>query len=371
MSGEPEPDDRWTLTVMKGLELTRARLVLVVTALIITAAVPDIAGLHPDFQLEIIHRGLLWGFAAVGLNLMVRNLELYSFGHAAFFGGGAYTVAVLATKYNVKHIVLLLVGAVLVVLVLGVAIGFLIRRYSALTFGLLSLAFGQVLFAFVKNQAYFNYTDGLPIRPGPGRPLIFGIAFPPDQYSVLLYYLTVVVLVVGLLVMWRIVNSPFGVALSAIGQNRTRARFIGINVERYVWVAFVISAVYGGVAGGLYAMVTQHVLPGSTLSFFRSGEILFIVVLGGYQTLTGPILGGVTLIALQDIGPGLTEFFNALTGLVLLAVVFLFPKGIVGTPRAMLESDRSFSAQVRDAAAKVHPRQLRDAVADVNERWDD
>jgi branched-chain amino acid transport system permease protein len=131
--------------------------------------------------------------------------------------------------------------------------------------------------------------------------------------------------------MWRLVNSPFGKALDAIGQDRTRARFIGIPVERYVWAAFVISGVYGGVAGALYAMLQLQIDPNGTLFFLRSGDILFMTILGGFQTLIGPLVGGIVLIFVQDVGQDFTTFFNAVTGFVLLLLVFGFPEGIVGT----------------------------------------
>jgi branched-chain amino acid transport system permease protein len=146
-----------------------------------------------------------------------------------------------------------------------------------------------------------------------------------------MYYLTVVVILASLVVMWRLVNSPFGAALDAIGQERTRARFIGIPVRRYVWVAFVVSGLYGGVAGALYGMVRQHVRPEPTLHFLSSGDILFMAILGGYETLVGPLVGGTLLVFLQDVGRDLTTYFDALTGVVLLLIVFGFPRGIVGS----------------------------------------
>lgn len=138
--------------------------------------------------------------------------------------------------------------------------------------------------------------------------------------------------------MWRIVNSPFGNALDAIGQNRTRAQFIGVPVRRYVWIAFVISGLCGGVAGGMYGLVHQHVRPEATLYFLRSGDILFMAILGGFNTLVGPLIGGVVLVFLQDFGQDVTQYFDALTGVVLVLLVFGLPRGIVGS----LKLDSSF-----------------------------
>jgi branched-chain amino acid transport system permease protein len=134
--------------------------------------------------------------------------------------------------------------------------------------------------------------------------------------------------------MYRITQSPFRNALDAIGQERTRARFIGLPVRRYVWAAFVISGIYGGVAGGLFAIVRQYVRPEGTLFFLRSGDILFMAILGGFRTLVGPLIGGVVLIFLQDVGQDITQYYEFLTGVVLLILVYGFPRGIVGSLRS-------------------------------------
>lgn len=296
-------------------------------------ALPDITRLSDSLQLSVFHQGVLFGIAAVGLNLLLRHTKLVSFGHAAFFGGGAYTTAVLATNFGVNEFLLLLVPAIAVATVLAAVIGALSLRHTGLYFSLLTLAFGMLLFSVVEgNDQFFGGTDGLPIRPDPaGRPLLFGAELGPEVYGILLYYLTLVVLIVALLGMWRLVNSPFGQALDAIGQNRTRARFIGVPVERYVWVAFVISGVYGGAAGAIYAILQLQIDPNGTLFFLRSGDILFMAILGGFQTLVGPVVGGIVLVFVQDVGQDFTRFFNFVTGFVLLLLVFGFPRGIVGT----------------------------------------
>ncbi|WP_458207201.1 branched-chain amino acid ABC transporter permease [Haladaptatus sp. NG-SE-30] len=317
---------------MRGLELTRRQAALALFGLVVLFAVPDLVKLTPSLQLSIIHQGIAFGLAAVGLNLLLRHTRLVSFGHAAFFGTGAYTTAILAAKFDVAPMAVLLVAAVLVATLMAAVIGFLSLRHTGLYFSLLTLAFGQLLYALVQGQSYLGSSDGLPVRPGDAQqPLIFGVQFEPDAYAVLLYYVTVVLVVVSLLVMYRLAQSPFGTALNAIGQDRTRARFIGIPVRRYVWIAFVISGTYGGLAGSIYAMVQQHVRPGPVLYFLRSGDILFMAILGGFQTLLGPLVGGIVLVFLQDVGRDLTNYFDALTGIVLLIIVFAFPRGIVGS----------------------------------------
>jgi branched-chain amino acid transport system permease protein len=229
-------------------------------------------------------------------------------------------------------------------------IGALSLRHTGLYFSLLTLAFGQLLYAIANGQSYPGSSDGLPVRPGEAnQALLFGVEFSADVYGVITYYLTVLVVVGSLLVMWRIINSPFGAALDAVGQNRTRARFIGIPVRRYILIAFVISGLYGGIAGGMYGLVQQHVRPEPTLFFLQSGDILFMAILGGFQTLVGPLVGGIVLVFLQDFGRDITSYFDALTGLVLLLLVYGFPKGVVGS----LRSGSSFRQKL--AALRENP----------------
>jgi branched-chain amino acid transport system permease protein len=325
-------DGETRVRVMKGLELSRKQAAFALVGLLLAFAVPDLARLTSSVQLSVVHQGLAFGLAAVGLNLLLRHTKLVSFGHAAFFGTGAYAAALLASKLNVSSMTVLVIGAILAAGLMAAIIGYLSLRHTGLYFSLLTLAFGQLLYALVQGQSYLGSSDGLPVRPGEAnQPLIFGTALDAEAYAVLLYYLTLVFAVVSLLVMYRLVQSPFGAALDAIGQDRTRAEFIGIPVRRYVWLAFVISGLYGGLAGAVYAMVQQHVRPGPVLYFLQSGDILFMAILGGFQTLLGPLVGGIVLVFLQDAGKDFTNYFDALTGVVLLIIVFAFPEGIVGS----------------------------------------
>lgn len=329
--GFVERDGERHVRVMKGLVLSKRQSLLALFGIALLLAIPDLAVLSPHLSFRILHKGLLFGFAAVGLNLLLRHTELVSFGHTAFFGAGAYTAAVMAAHLDVSSILLLLAGAVAGATLLAVLIGYLVSGHLDIYFALLTLAFNQVLFAIVLGTAFFNFNDGLSLRDSGARPELLGAAFSIEVYRVLVYYLSILLILAGLLLMWRIVRSPFGRALDAIGQNRTRARFIGIPVEQYVWIAFVISGLYGGVAGGLFALLELHVRPEPVLFVFVSGEILFMAILGGFQTLLGPLIGGVVLVYLLDLGRHYTELFNLLTGVVLLAVVFLLPQGILGS----------------------------------------
>jgi branched-chain amino acid transport system permease protein len=373
MSTDAGEDGRRRIRLMKGLHLTPVQIGLAVLALVALFVVPDIEGLSDNLSLDTIHEGLLWGLAAVGLNLLLRHTELVSFGHAAFFGAGAYGGAIAVNFFGIDLGLILLLFAVLLALVLSVFIGWLVAEYRDIYFALLTLAFGQVLFAVALGSEALGQDEGLVLRQGGGfaapPPTLFGIQLEPRPYRIILYYLTIVLLVISLLVMWRLINSPFGNALDAIGQNRTRARFIGIPVKRYVWAAFVISGLYGGIAGGLYGMLKLSVDPEATLEVFRSGEILFIAILGGFQTLLGPVLGGILLTWLDANGRFITDNFQLLTGAILIFVVFFLPRGILGSlpeiTAGIRERARNPSKLGDDASAlgTLFAKRLRDAAA--------
>jgi branched-chain amino acid transport system permease protein len=199
----------------------------------------------------------------------------------------------------------------------------------------------------VKGQRSLGGTDGISVRTGAEGvqildqfPTLLGIRLTGQQVpNTILLWVTAIIVIVSMLVMYRVVKSPFGRALDAIGQERTRARFLGLPVKRYVWAAFIMSGIYGGIAGGLYALYFRQVDPETTLQVFVSGDILYIAILGGFNTLTGPIIGGIVFETLANLadevaiaGPaGETQMGRAITGAVLLLIVFVFPDGIVGS----------------------------------------
>jgi len=313
-----------------GIELTRSRATVLAVALLVVVLLPFLVSPLTIVSYRSIFSGLTFGIAAVGVALLLRYLHLVSFGHAAFFGSGAYTVAVLASHLEISNLFVLLIAGVAVSIVAALVVGVLIKGHTAIFFALLTLAFNQIIFAVVKSLGFFNYDDGLSVRAGGTRPDVFGIELGLELYNLFLHYVTVVVIVVGLYVVWKIGNSPFGRTIKAIGDNRVRANFIGIDVERYVLTAFIISGIYAGIGGALFALFELHVRPGPTLHIFRSGEMLFMAILGGFETLVGPVVGGVLLTYMLDTMHVITNLFDLLSGLILIAVVFLLPHGVMG-----------------------------------------
>ncbi len=347
--GISREDGQLKIRIMKGMELTVRETLGLVAGLVILFNLPTITTLAGDLPIRQrpIYRGIVFGLAAVGLNLLLRHSELVSFGHAAFFGTGAYTVAVLVSDYQVKSATVLLVAAIVAATLMAALIGYFTLPHTGLYFALITLAFGQLLFSIVKGQRALGGTDGISVRTGEAGvtileqfPTLFGIQLTGQEVpNTILLWFTLVVVIISMLVMYRIVKSPFGRALDAIGQERTRARFLGLPVKRYVWAAFIISGIYGGIGGGLFALYFRSVAPGETLQVFVSGDILYMAILGGFGTLTGPLIGGIVLETLANIanevvftGPaGETQMGRFITGAVLLLIVFVFPKGIVGS----------------------------------------
>ncbi|MFO7927085.1 branched-chain amino acid ABC transporter permease [Natronomonas sp.] len=338
MSADTDDGPR-RIGLLKGIELTPRQILYLIVGVLALFAVPEIEGLSSSLRTQTIYLGLCWGIAALGLNLLLRHTELVSFGHAAYFGGGAYGSALAAQYAGVEEALLLVLIGVLLATSLAVAIGWLVSGYLDIYFSLLTLAFNQLLFAIVMGSTdILGSDDGLAVRPQSDliRPTLFGMEWSSRQFEVLSYYILIVVLLVMLFVTWRLVQSPFGRALDAIGQDRTRARFIGIPVKRYVWTTIVISGVYGGLAGGLYSISLLHVRPNGTLFVLRSGEILFMAILGGFQTLLGPIIGGIVLTYMLTELRFATEYWEFLTGFMLFLVVFLLPNGVIGSLPAIL-----------------------------------
>jgi len=315
---------------------------------------PFVLAFIPTVPQQMLHVAVLWGLAAVGLNLLIWPLRLPSFGHALFFGTSAYVTAVLASNFDVSSFVVLLVAGAILTGVLGVFVGYFVKKFTALSFGLITLAFAQVGFAIVRASDFMGATQGLSVRPGAGRPTIFTLELTSFGYRLILYYVTLVIIALMLAAMWKLYKSPYGRTLFSIGQNRERAKLIGVPVERYIWSAFILSAVYVGVAGALFGMTTQYVQP-SAMSFFRSGELLFMVIIGGMSSLVGPFLGGVLLwVMLEQFGFAIT-YNNFLIGVILLFIVLAYPRGLyvsaqeVDSLRDVVNGGRKMGARAKNA----------------------
>jgi branched-chain amino acid transport system permease protein len=301
-------------------------LVWIVPAALLLLAAPFVID---PFQTLTLTYGLVAAIGALGFNLLLGYTGLLSFGHSAFFGGGAYTVAFLVKYLKIASMELFLAGSVLASAILSVLFGYVCVRYTRIFFGILTLALSQVLWSLAFKFFWVTGgTDGLRVP----TPKLLGAEPTGDKMDFLAhryYYYVLAAFAVCTLLMWVIVNSPFGKALQAIRDNETRAEFIGIRIRRYRLIAFVISGVFTGVAGALWAPLNGLASP-DILVWTFSGEIVFMTVLGGFRTFVGPIVGAVAFTYLKTYAVGFTVYWQLLLGTVLVVLVLALPTGIMG-----------------------------------------
>jgi branched-chain amino acid transport system permease protein len=291
------------------------------------AAAPWVA---PRYHLTLLLPAFAYGIALLGLNLLFGTTGLLSFGHALFVALGAYTAAALTTSLGILHLEAIVATAAVVAAVVAVPVGLLCVRYVKIYFGMLTLAFGMLFYSFLyKFYALTGGDEGLRVL----RPLLLGQAFGTlGKVEFLVgpfYYYALALLALATLVMWRIVHSPLGLCLRAIRENADKAAYVGVSVRRYRFYAFVIAAVFGGVGGALLAVPTGLADP--LLSYWtHSGNLVFMLLLGGFDRFLGPLVGALVFILLQDQVMSLTAYWRFVFGAVLAVVVIFFPRGLLG-----------------------------------------
>jgi branched-chain amino acid transport system permease protein len=293
------------------------------------------------YQTVLLCYGLVFAIAALGFNLLLGYTGLLSFGHSAYFGMGTYAVAFLVKYLKVTSMEAYVLAGILASAALAALFGFLCVRYTRIFFGILTLALSQVLWSLIFK--FYNLTggsDGLRV-PTPtllGGQLATAFGKSEDKLSFLAYryyYYVLVIFAVCVVLMWVIVHSPFGKALQAIRDNETRAEFVGIQVRRYRWLAFVVSGIYTGLAGVLWVPLNGLTTP-DILHWTFSGKIVFFTVLGGFQTFVGPIVGAIVYNYLETYAVGHTVYWQMVLGVVLVVLVLALPAGIVGTASRLL-----------------------------------
>jgi branched-chain amino acid transport system permease protein len=287
------------------------------------------------YQIVLITYGLVMAVAALGFNLLLGYTGLLSFGHSAYFGTGAYAVAFIMRDVGVHSIELCILGGMLGTVVIAALFGFVCVRHTRIFFGILTLALSQVLWSLAFKFFWITGgTDGLRVDSAKLSLLCGLIDFKgPGSYQRFIYcyyYYVLALFVVASAVMWVIVHSPFGKALQAIRDNEIRAQFVGVPVRRYRWSAFMISGAFTGLAGILWVPLNGLTTP-DVLYWPFSGEIVFMTVLGGFRTFTGPIVGAMVFNYLKTYAIASTEYWQMLLGVVLLFLVVVLPTGIVGT----------------------------------------
>ncbi len=308
------------------------------------AVIPAVAS---PFQTITICYGLVFAIAALGFNLLLGYTGLLSFGHSAYFGTGAYVVALLVKYLGVASMELFvlagILGSIAVAALFGVVwlFGVVCVRYTRIFFGILTLALSQVLWSLALKLFWVTGgSDGLRVPTptllgGLGGPGADKVEFIAHRY----YYYVLILFLVATAAMWVIVSSPFGKALQAIRDNETRAEFVGVQVWKYRWIAFVISGAFTGLAGALWVPLNGLTTP-DILYWPFSGRIVFFTVLGGFRTFVGPIVGAIAYNYLETYAVGFTVYWQLVLGIVLVLLVLTMPTGLVGTAIQIFERVR-------------------------------
>jgi len=291
--------------------------------------VPKVVGLY---QTQLLTYGLIMAIAALGLNLLLGYTGLLSFGHSAYFGLGAYTVAFLLQWFGIRSMELYILLGLPVAAIVSALFGYVCVRHTRIFFGILTLALSQVLWSLALKFFWVSGgTDGLRVK----QPTLLAgvIDFAGSggfsRFIVSYYYYVLGVFVVCTAIIWVIVHSPFGKALQAIRDNETRAQFLGLRVRRFRWAAFLLSGTFTGLAGILWAPLNGLTTPDVVYWPF-SGEIVFMTLLGGFRNFFGPIVGGIAFTFIKTYAVASTEYWQLLLGTVLVVLVLLLPTGIVG-----------------------------------------
>ena len=280
---------------------------------------------------ELGTRVVVLGLAAMSLNFLLGYTGVLSFGHAAYFGLGAYGAG-MTIRYLVPSTSAGIAVGVLVGTVAAAIIGPLIIRLRGVYFAMVTIAFGQVFyFVAFRWNVVTGGDDGL---IGWTRlPLNFGIASIDILHrATAFYYLVLVLFAVAVGLMAWLLRSPFGRTLIAIRENERRARFLGIPVDRHIWISWVISCGFVSLAGALYALMNNFVDP-RALYWTQSGDFVIMAVLGGMRSFWGPLIGAAIFVVLQDYLSSQTANWMSFLGLFFVLVVLFFPRGILGMMR--------------------------------------
>jgi branched-chain amino acid transport system permease protein len=285
---------------------------------------------------ELGTRVLVLGLAAMALNFLLGFTGVLSFGHAAYFGLGAYGAG-MAIKYLAPSTPLAILVGVAAGTIAAALIGAMIVKLRGVYFAMVTIAFGQVFFFITfRWNAVTGGDDGLTGWTRHALDLGF------TQIDILgsdkaFYYLVLLLFAGAVGTMALLLHSPFGRTLLAIRENEQRARFLGIPIEQHIWLSFVISCLFASLAGALFALLNNFTDP-RALHWSQSGNFVIMAVLGGMRSFWGPLLGAAIFVVLQDYVSSHTENWMSFIGLFFVLVVLFFPRGLLGMLKRKIKS---------------------------------
>ncbi|HUL57090.1 MAG TPA: branched-chain amino acid ABC transporter permease [Usitatibacter sp.] len=277
---------------------------------------------------ELASRVVILGLAAMALNFLLGFTGVLSFGHAAYFGLGAYAAG-MTIKYVYPSTPLAILAGMAVGAVAAMIVGALIIKRRGVYFAMVTIAFGQV-FYFIAFR-WNNVTGGDDGLTGWKRQAI-DLGFTKLQileHDKIYYYVVLAVFAAAVGIMAALIRSPFGRTLIAIRENERRARFLGIPVDKHIWISFVVSGCFAAVAGTLYALLQNFTDP-RALRWDQSGNFVIMAVLGGMRSFWGPLIGAAIFVVLQDYVSSRTENWMSFIGMFFVLIVLFFPRGVLG-----------------------------------------
>ena len=292
---------------------------------IVAAAAALVPFVVPQYSLTVIIAALIFGLFAMSLDLMVGYCRLFSFGHAAAYGLGAYSAGLILIHWKLPLLVGIALGAGITVLI-AIPIAWICTRSTGVSFAMLTLAFAQLGYAMLfRFRDFTGGSDGIAGIPRPPGP--FGMDWFQGKTG---YYFLVLGCLLGSYLLCRaIVRSPFGAVLAGIRENEAKTVALGYNTRAYKIVAVVLAYGFGGLAGALYAAFAGFASP-ELFFWLVSGRVLIMVVVGGAGTLIGPIIGGVFFVFLEHQLSQVTDLWPLIFGSVFMAFVLFAPQGLWG-----------------------------------------
>jgi len=288
----------------------------------------------PEFWRRFVTEILIWGLLAMSLDILIGYTGMVSFGHSVFFGLGMYGAAAALLAVKPANLWLALLAGLAAAAVVASFVAYFATRLRDIYFAITTLVFAQIFYVII-----FTWTEvtggenGLNFaRPALSIPGLFSVPFTTET----LHWFVLGVVTVSFLILRRVTQSPFGMVLQAIRENEPRARAIGYSVERYKIVAVMLSGLFAGLAGILYAIQNKFAAP-DFVFFLVSGEAVIFNVMGGMGTLVGPIVGAAFFLLLRE---GLSRYFTEYSlipvGIIFTAMVIFMPQGLLGFAKRRL-----------------------------------
>ncbi len=274
---------------------------------------------YPLFLMQV----MCFALFACAFNLLIGYVGLLSFGHALYFGWGSYLSAYAAKAWGLTPELAILAGTATAAL-LGLLAGSLAIRRQGIYFAMITLALAQMMFFFALQAKFTGGEDGIQAVP---RGHLFGLIDLKNEMA--MYVVVLVIFLAGFLSIYRIVHSPFGEVLKAIRENEQRAISLGYKTDRYKLVAFVLSATLAGAAGATKAIVLQ-LASLTDVNWPMSGEVVLMTLVGGLGTIFGPIVGSFVILVMQYKLAALGEWVLVIQGVIFVACVLLFRRGVIG-----------------------------------------